>query len=720
MFTTTLPTSAAVYCRVSSEAQQERQTIETQVEFARKYCDLNNIEITEIYRDDGVTGTLPLQERPAGAQLLADAQAGHFQLVLIFKLDRLGRSTRVILNAVHDLDNLGAKVKSMTEPFDTSDASGRFLLTVLAGVADLERSNILQRMDMGATRAAREGKWLGGIVPYGYLKNDDGFLAVNDAPIPGFDLSEPDVVRMVFDMCVNDGATSIQIADHLNALGIPPAWVAHNLGGKRRNRTRGTWGSSRILRILKSTTYMGIHEYGKRSTKDTITRPVPPIVDVEIWQRAQTVIKNNQIDAIRNAKHKYLLKSIVKCESCGATYRGNPAGRKSTGGYYSCGGRSNWRRMGRTEKCQAMSVSMTWLDDFVWQDCLKFINNPGLVVAAVDDSEAEREADVQTESLLENRLAELDADRERMLDLYRQKLISLDDLSGQLDKIKKDREVAQAELDALRDKHDADQFFAAKETAVNMLELLKETVNKPDISFEMKQTVIRTMVDKITVRTLEGGAKAQVTIHYRFHDETPADFTRTVSRKGNHADYSAGITITTVAEYPPAPEPGNTQRERLIYLRWRENLTQSELAAIGSTTSASIGGVETGKYSSLQPATIRAICDHFKLPYWFLGAYDRLPEETIPQQLYKYRMYRLFDMYKAAAFFDVDRRTYFRWEHGHISKAPNAKKIQPEKLEKWKSHPFQPSGGSAIGRLVLPTPAADLTVLPVTADRLGR
>lgn len=692
MFSTTnLPHRAAVYCRVSSEAQQERQTIETQVEFARKYCDLNNIEITEIYRDDGVTGTLPLGDRPAGSQLLQDARDGKFKLLLIFKLDRLGRSTRVILDAVHDLDSMGVLVRSMTEPFDTSNPSGKFLLTILAGVADLERSNILQRMDMGATRAAKEGKWLGGIVPYGYLKNDDGFLEPNTTPIPGFQFSEPDVVQMMYKMTAQDGATAQQVADHLNALGIPPAWVAHNLGGKRRNNTSGLWSPSRVLRILRSSTYYGIHEYGKRSPKgrEIITRPVPPIVDADLWKKAQAVITSNQVDSLKNAKHKYLLKSIVKCESCGATYRGNPAGRKSTGGYYSCGGRSNWRRMGRTEKCQAMSISMTWLDDFVWQDCLKFINDPGLVVAAVDKSTEDREADSQTEAILEGRLAELDADKERMLDLYRQKLISLDDLSGQLDKIKKDRDAVEAELEALQDKYADEQFFAARETAVNMLELLKETVNKPDISFEMKQTVIRTMVDKITVNTLEGGAKAQVTIHYRFHDETPADFTRTVNRKGNRADISAGITITTVAEYPPPPAPGNTQRERLRYLRWRENLTQNDLSALGNTSSCSIGKVESGKFRSLRPPAIRAICDHFGLPYWFLGAYDRLPERTIPQQLYKYRLYRLYDMGQAAAFFGVDRRTYFKWEHGHISASPNAKKIQPEKLEKWKKPPVR-------------------------------
>ena len=683
MFTPTTPSQAAVYVRVSSEAQAERQTIENQITFALKFCDLQGITITEIYKDDGVTGTLPLQDRPAGLQLLKDAKAGKFKLLLIFKLDRLGRSTRVILNAVHDLDSMGVLVRSMTEPFDTSNPSGKFLLTILAGVADLERSNILQRMDMGAMRAAKEGKWLGGIVPYGYIKGEDGFLAINNELIPGIGMSEPDVVRMIFDMCANDGATSIQIADHLNNLKIPPAWVAHNLGGKRRNNTRGTWGSSRILRILKSSTYYGIHEYGKRTQKDRdpITRPVPAIVDYAVWKKAQTVIKGNQLDAVKNAKHQYLLKSIVKCELCGATYRGN-APAKTCKGYYSCGGRSNWRRMGRIEKCQAMSISMTWLDDFVWQDCLKFINNPGLVVAAVDDSEAEREADVQTESLLENRLTELDADRERMLDLYRQKLISLDDLSGQLDKIKKDREVAQAELDALRDKHDADQFFIAKETAVNMLELLKETVNKPDISFEMKQTVIRTMVDKITVRTLEGGAhpKAQVTIHYRFHDETPADFTRTDNRRDNRAYSSEGIIITTEAEYPPPPEPGSTPAERLIYLRWLYGLTQEELAAIGGTTQFSLSDLENGHTTTFRPSTIKAISDHFHLPYWYLGAYDCLPEHTTAHRLYKARMYRLLTRDAAAAHFGVSTRTYHSWEHGG-----SAKMIDPEKLASWTS-----------------------------------
>lgn len=537
MFEFNAPATAAVYCRVSSEVQAERQTIESQVDFAEKYCSLNGIEIAKIYRDDGITGTLPLQDRPAGAELLADAKAGAFSLVLIFKLDRLGRSTRVILNAVHDLDAMNIKVRSMTEPFDTSNASGRFLLTILAGVADLERSNILQRMDLGATRAAKEGKWLGGIVPYGYIKNAEGFLEVNENTIPGFDMSEADVVRMMFRMCANEGCSSGKIVDHLNALGIPPAWVAHGLGGKRRNNTSGFWGSSRVLRILHATTYKGIHEYGQRSPRgrETIKREVPAIVDADVWAKAQKVLKGNKIEAMKNTKNRYLLKSLIKCANCGFTYRGNAASSTCKHGYYSCGGRSNWkRRESMKEKCTGMSINMDWLDNFVWDDCLKFINNPDLVINSIDAAAKKTIEDEKTIKLLRGRLAELDADHERMLDLYRQKIIDVSDLTGQLDKIKKDREAVTAELRQLENRRVSERFFEAKETAVNMLELLQKAVSNPDIDFDIKQAVIRAMVEKITVSTDNSGAnpRAHIIIHYKFHDETLADFTRTDIRKG--------------------------------------------------------------------------------------------------------------------------------------------------------------------------------------------
>jgi site-specific DNA recombinase len=91
----------ALYMRVSSEEQRERETIEIQREFLEQYRHLYELEVAEIYEDDGVSGTVPLHERSEGRRLLEDAREGKFQTVLVYKLDRLGRTLLVIVDA-HD------------------------------------------------------------------------------------------------------------------------------------------------------------------------------------------------------------------------------------------------------------------------------------------------------------------------------------------------------------------------------------------------------------------------------------------------------------------------------------------------------------------------------------------------------------------------------------------------------------------------------------------
>ena len=107
--------AVAVYVRVSTEEQRERQSILTQREFGDRYCDLHKITVHRVYSDDGVSGTVPLERRPEGSQILKDARLGRFDQLLVYRLDRLGRETRLILNAVAELEKLGVRVRSMTE-----------------------------------------------------------------------------------------------------------------------------------------------------------------------------------------------------------------------------------------------------------------------------------------------------------------------------------------------------------------------------------------------------------------------------------------------------------------------------------------------------------------------------------------------------------------------------------------------------------------------------
>src|SRR5581483_6677860 len=117
--------TVGIYLRVSTQAQRERQSILTQKEFAERYCGLHEHHIHRSYADDGVSGTVPLARRPEASQALRDARLGKFDQLLVYRLDRLGRDTRIILDAVNDLEKLGIRVKSMTEEFDAAAATGK-------------------------------------------------------------------------------------------------------------------------------------------------------------------------------------------------------------------------------------------------------------------------------------------------------------------------------------------------------------------------------------------------------------------------------------------------------------------------------------------------------------------------------------------------------------------------------------------------------------------
>src|SRR5215211_5464165 len=168
----------ALYLRVSSDEQRDRESIKTQREFFDQYCDLYGLEVTEIYADDGVSGTNPLHERPEGRRLLEDARAEKFETILVYRLDRLGRSLLVIVDAHDRLQVSGASLRSATEPIDTSNPSGRLIFQMLASFAEYERETIGERTRAGLHRAYRNGKHTGRI-PYGYrLRPDESGLEI--------------------------------------------------------------------------------------------------------------------------------------------------------------------------------------------------------------------------------------------------------------------------------------------------------------------------------------------------------------------------------------------------------------------------------------------------------------------------------------------------------------------------------------------------------------
>jgi len=526
--------SAAICCRVSTEEQRERQSIGTQVDFARRYCELHEIPVADYYTDDGVTGTIALDQRPEGQRLLNDARTGKFRLLLVYRLDRLGRDARHILNAVAEFEALGVQVKSMTEPFDTSEPVGRFMVTMLSGIAGLERDTIVARGVAGTERSARNGVWLGGHAPFGYRiegKGKAAHLAIAEEPIPGLDVSEAEVVRRMYRMLGEERLSCRKVAEFLNSNNIPT--VYYRLGVARKQTRNGlspsgVWTPQRVRNLLVMTVYKGIHQWGKRDGQDKagreiIERPSPALVSEALWQRAQESLRTNRLFSPRNAKHQYLLRGMIRCGLCGMRYSGMTSADGHS--YYRCPAKHRYGSAALTAKgvrCVSRPICGNDVERAVWEDIESFLRNPGDVLATLQERQREQEDHPSStrEEIAqhERRLITLDRERDTILSLYRKGRIAEYSLNRQLDQIAAEEVSANTALLALRaELHGKAAVAKQLASAETMLRELHRRLDA-GITWEVKRQLVETLVAGVRVDTVErdGQTMPEVHVAYRF------------------------------------------------------------------------------------------------------------------------------------------------------------------------------------------------------------
>lgn len=147
----------ALYARVSTKGNG--QDPETQLIALREYAAAGQLEIVREYVDAGVSGGK--DRRPALDQLMKDAKLRRFDVIVVAKFDRFARSTRHLVLALEEFQALGVDFISLSESIDTSTPMGKMVFTVIAAVAELERSLIKDRIQMGLKRARHQGKRIG-------------------------------------------------------------------------------------------------------------------------------------------------------------------------------------------------------------------------------------------------------------------------------------------------------------------------------------------------------------------------------------------------------------------------------------------------------------------------------------------------------------------------------------------------------------------------------
>lgn len=147
--------SCVIYARVSTD----EQSTEMQLTECRRLAEFRGWGVSLEYVDNGHSGTKAT--RPALERLMRDVRCGKVGRVLVWKLDRFGRSASHLVQAIEEFNRLGVEFVSMTENLETSTPMGRAVLTILAAVAQLERDNIAERTKAALAHAKRRGVKVG-------------------------------------------------------------------------------------------------------------------------------------------------------------------------------------------------------------------------------------------------------------------------------------------------------------------------------------------------------------------------------------------------------------------------------------------------------------------------------------------------------------------------------------------------------------------------------
>jgi site-specific DNA recombinase len=303
----------ATYCRISTDEERQPFSLDAQTERLATYIAAQpEWRHVRSYTDQISGKSL---DRPGLQQALGDARRCRYELLLVFKVDRLARSTGGLARVLEELDSTGVAFRSASEPFDTSTAAGRMMVQMLGVFAEFEREMIVERTKMGLAKKAAAGEWTGGIAPYGYHYDTDARVLVPDQ-------QEAANVRRVFELYLEHQLGTASISNWMNDRSF-------------LTRRGARWTPKKVIDVLRNPTYLGRLPFNG----EVFEAAHDPLIDEERFNAAQQLLATraeSHPDRRRNSTG-YLLSSLMKCAKCGHGFIGTGAhGRGGTYRYYTC------------------------------------------------------------------------------------------------------------------------------------------------------------------------------------------------------------------------------------------------------------------------------------------------------------------------------------------------------------------------------------------------
>lgn len=359
------PQRAAIYLRVSTSYQADRDSLPMQRKDLVGYCEYAlNISDYTVFEDAGYSGKNT--DRPAFQKMMMQIRNGMYSHLLVWKIDRISRNLLDFAQMYEELKTLGVTFISRNEQFDTSTAMGEAMLKMVLIFAELERKTTAERVTATMISRANDGTWNGGRVPFGYDYNKE----TQTFSING---DESYIVLQMYDLYEKTDSL-VRTARELNKLGYV-------------SRQHNPFSPVSIWIILRNPWYVGTYRYnyykipGRRAVKEesewvVIENHHSPLVSKERFDHVQKMLDSNaryRNTPGRSSKQKNvnIFSGLIWCSCCGAAFTASP-GKLHASGYrptkYGC---PNVRK---TKTCNAKYTSDPAIGEFLLNFILNVIN----------------------------------------------------------------------------------------------------------------------------------------------------------------------------------------------------------------------------------------------------------------------------------------------------------------------------------------------------------
>ncbi len=392
-----------LYIRVSTDKQaQEGYSLEAQEsvnrELARRI--FGQDVKCKVFVDEGKSGK-STEKRADLNRMMREIKAGKAKGVITYKVSRLSRSLSDSLKLVEEIHKSKVRFISVKEG-EYGTPHGNLQFNILASVAQYQREELAENVQLGMTQRAKEGLWNGGRV-LGYKSENKQLVIIPE---------EAEIVKLIFNKYVNDGWGTKRISNFLNSCGF-------------RTKTGKPFKVDSVSLILGNPVYKGYVRYNqvtnweqdRRKGKNPdyiITKGKhEPIIEEEIWDAAYARQRNKATGVPRQYSGTFPLTGLAKCPECGSYMTSLYGSRRKDGTkkrYYVCG---VYHNNGKSI-CNPNTIPADWLENAVFERLSNALNSDEIIkelTCRINELiKSSNPSKTNEETVLNNQLRELEAE----------------------------------------------------------------------------------------------------------------------------------------------------------------------------------------------------------------------------------------------------------------------------------------------------------------------